>query len=298
MIATPRFPLLRQLALAILFGATLGAVEPARIDAARALFHQRGKSAEAQQAFEAIAAEDPRNHAAQYHLGLLAYRRDDMDACVAYLERAIALAPNDGASHKALGDAYGRTAQKASIFRQLGWAKKCLAAYQRAVALAPDQAEFRQCLFEYYFQAPGFAGGGRDKAVAEAAAIKRLDPHAGRLAFARIAIDDRKYADAFAQFEEVLARSPDDYLALYEIGRIAALTGRELDRGIRSLRRCLELTPPAGPTTPSHANVQWRLGVLLEKQGNPPAARLAYETALRLDADFAPAREALQKLKS
>ncbi len=285
------------LAAILLSPATLPATVVPTVEAARMLFRTQGKSAEAQAAFEAIAKADPNNHAAQLHLGLLAFRRDDMDAALPYLERAVALAPDDGASHKAAGDAYGRSAQKASIFKQLGFAKKCLAAYERAVALAPDRVEFRQSLFEYYFRAPGLAGGGRDKALVQATEIKRLDAHAGRILFARIALEDKKIPEAFAQFDEVLTKSPDDYAALYQIGRIAALSGHEIDRGIRSLQRYLELTPPAAPNTPSHANAHWRLGQLHEKKNDRAAARAAYEKSLQLDPAFAPAKESLAKLK-
>lgn len=285
------------LAASTLHLAPLAHAETPTIEAARTLFRTPGKSAEAQAAFEAIAQAQPDHHAAQFHLGLLAFRRDDMDAAIRHLERAVALAPNDGDSIKAVGDAYGRSAQKASVFKQLGFAKKCVAAYERAVALAPNRVDFRQSLFEYYFRAPGLAGGGRDKAVAQASEIKRLDAHAGRIVFARIAIEDKKFPEAFAQFDEVLNQSPDDYAALYQVGRIAALTGQEIDRGIRSLQRCLELKPPTAPNTPSHANAQWRLGQLHEKKNDRAAARAAYEKSLQLDPNFAPAKESLAKLK-
>jgi tetratricopeptide (TPR) repeat protein len=270
------------------------AVEPTHLDAALALFRTNGKSLEAQQAFEAISKEDPANVQAQLYLSRLAMRRNDHDKSVAYAERAAQLAPNDAECHNVLGDAYGRAAQAASVFRQLGLGKKCLAAYQRAVELAPNRIEFRKSLFNFYSQAPGFAGGGFDKAVAQATAIKQLDPAEGRLTFAALYLGEKKYDLAFAQFDEVLKTNPDDYAALYQIGRLAALSGHAIDRGIASLRRCLELTPP--PTT-SHAAAHWRLGNLLEKKSDPAGARRAYEASVKIDPNFAPAVEALKKLK-
>ncbi|MES2697613.1 MAG: tetratricopeptide repeat protein [Verrucomicrobiota bacterium] len=288
----------RLLALGLLLPvSSLLAAEDDPITAARALYRERGKSVEAQAAFDAIAAADPKNHVAQLHLGLLALRRDDTEKAIAHLERAIALSPNNGDSHKALGDACGRSAQKASVFKQLGFAKRCVASYERAVALAPDRVDYRLSLFEYYYRAPGIVGGGRDKALAEAATIKKLDDLGGRILFARVAIDDKKIPEAFAQFEEVLTTAPDDYNALYQIGRLSALTGQQLDRGLATLRRCLELTPPAKPSTPSHANVHWRIGTLLEKKSDPAGARASYETSVKLDPTFTSATEALKKLK-
>lgn len=299
---TRRFPCLSLRALSVIsaLGYLLSAIAAAAADsagestaAALELFRTRGKSAEAQAAFEAIAAKEPKNHAAQLHLGHLALRRDDTEKAIEYYERALALAPDHGDTHKAAGDAYGRSAQKASLFKQLGFAKKCVAAYERAVALDPKRVDYRLSLFEYYYRAPGLAGGGRDKAVAQATTVKELDPLAGRILFARIAVDDKKYAEAFAQFEE----APDDYHSLYQVGRLAALTGQQPDRGLAALARCLEMTPPPKPRAPSPAEIHWRIGTILEKKSDKPAARAAYEKSLELDPNFASAKEALGKLK-
>lgn len=271
------------------------AADPASIDAARELFHERGKSAEAQQAFEAILAKDPRSAPALFHLGRLAYRRDDMPQALGYLERAVALAPNDSEIHRALGDTYGRSAQKASVFSQLGLAKKCLASYQKAVQLDPRNIEAHQSLFEYYRRAPGFAGGSREKALAQCATIKQLDPLRGRIAFATLYSAEKKYDAALAEFDEAVRANPDDYAAHYQIGRLAVTTGQFLDRGVASLRRCLALTPPADQ--PGHASVQWRLGQLAEKKGDRDDARAAYEAALRLDPRLTAAATALEKLR-
>ena len=273
------------------------AVDPARVEAARALYLERGKSAEAQKAFEAIAAEDPKNATAQLHLGLLALRRDDAEKAQPYVEKALQLEPKNAEAHRVMGDIYGRQAQKASIFSQPGLAKKCLASYERAVALDPKNIDAHASLFEFYRRAPGIMGGGSDKALATAATMKQLDPMRGRIAFATFYIEDKKYDQAFAQFDEVLKAAPDDYSALYQIGRLSAVTGQQLDRGLASLRRCLALPVPPAPTTPGHAAAQWRIGNILEKKGDTAGARAAYNAALKLDPAFNAAAEALRKLK-
>lgn len=279
----------------LLIALASAAAEPASVASARALFLQRGKSAEAQQAFEAILAQDPRSAPALFHLGRLAYRRDDMPQAISYLEKAVAIAPNDSEIHRALGDSYGRSAQKASVFSQLGFAKKCLASYQKAVQLDPRNIEAHLSLFEYFRRAPGFAGGSREKALAQCATIKQLDPLRGRIAYATLYSAEKKYDAALAEFDEAVRANPDDYAAHYQIGRLAVTTGQFLDRGLASLRRCLELTPPADQ--PGHASVHWRLGQLAEKKGERPEAREAYEAALRLDPKLTAAASALEKLR-
>jgi len=60
------------------------------------------------------------------------------------------------------------------------------------------------------------------------------------------------------------------------------------------LRHCLELTP--APGEPGRAPTHWRIGNILEKQGDKAGARAAYEAALQADPKFPPAIEALKKL--
>jgi tetratricopeptide (TPR) repeat protein len=270
-------------------------VNLAQLEAAHSLLLQ-GKTADAQAAFEAVAEADPRNPRAVMGLATIALQRGEHEKAVHLLEQGVRLAPLDSEFHRALGDAYGHLAMKASVWSKWGLARKCLAAYRRAVELDPKNLNARYCLFEFYRQAPRLIGGGTERAAAEAAAIKQLDPERGRFAFAMLYTTEKKYDLAFAQFDEVLRTAPDDYGANYQIGRLAALTGRQLDRGLASLRRCLALTPPAGQ--PGHAFAHWQTGLIFEKEGDPASARVAYEAALELEPNLEPAAEALKRLKS
>jgi len=274
-----------------------GAIDSTELAAARALFNQNDKSREAETAYEKIVAADPTCAEAQNYLAQLALRRDDAGQALAHAEKAAALAPDNADIQNTLGDAYGRSAQKAGIFSQLGLAKKSLAAYQRAVALEPANVDYHQDLFEYYRAAPGIAGGGADKALAEAATIKQLDPRRGHLAFGTLYAADKKFDQALAEFDGVLKTAPEDYAALYQVGKLAAQSGQFLDRGLVALHRCLDLAPPAAPDTPSRAAAQWRIGNIFEKKNDLVAARAAYEAALRLDPKLTQAAEALKKLK-
>jgi tetratricopeptide (TPR) repeat protein len=198
----------------------------------------------------------------------------------------VRLAPDDARIHNALGDAFGLAVQNAPVLAKLGWARKCLAAYQRAVELAPGSAAFRWSLLGYYCVAPRIAGGGLEKAHRQADEIARLDPGSGRVARATLALAEERFEAAFAQFEDVLRKSPDDFLALYQIGRCAALSGLHLERGRAALQRCLELRPPEGDGQPTHAAVHYRLGNLHEKRGERDVAEVHYARARELHPDF------------
>ncbi|HYC69963.1 MAG TPA: tetratricopeptide repeat protein [Opitutaceae bacterium] len=270
------------------------ALDPAQLAAARELYGQR-KDAEALAAYQKLATEDARAAEPAFYLGLLAMRRDDPEAGVKFLEQAVARDAANAEYHRRLGDAYGRTAQKAGALSKFGWAKKSLASYQKAVALDPASIDARLSLMGFYQMAPGIAGGAMEKAYAQAEEIRKLDAGRGRLALSGLYVTDKKYAEAFALFQEVLREAPDDYGALFQLGRLSAVTGDRLELGAAALRKCLAATPP--PDQPSHAAAHWRLGNIREKQGDKAAARASYESSLQLDPNFRPAQEALKALR-
>src|SRR5690606_24652269 len=132
---------------------------------------------------------------------------------------------------------------KAPLLGKLGFARKCHTALQKAVELDPASIQARNGLITFYREAPPIAGGGIAKAYEHAAAIRDLDPMAGSAIIAELYLSERKYDEAFNTYEMALAVNPRSYRILYLMGRTAAETGRNLDRGEQALRRCLELPP-------------------------------------------------------
>lgn len=284
-----------SLRILVIFAVTTALLRAAApLDDAVALYKSK-QYPEARAAFEKITAAEPNNAAAHYYLGVLAEKRGDTDEAVRQLETATTLAPKNSTYFLELGGAYGTAIDKAGMFSKLGLAKKCGAALEQAVALAPDSIDARNGLISFYRSAPSFAGGSMSKAYEQAAEIKKRDPIVGAYAYGQLYLADKKYDDAFNVLETALQTAPDNYLALYSIGRTAAQTGLRLDRGEQALRRCLELTP--AKNEPGHAAVHWRLGVIAEKRNDPAAARAAYGASLKLDPEFKLAADSLAKLK-
>lgn len=227
-------------------------------------------------------------------LGAAHLAKGEAEAAVAAYEKAVELDPKSSALRHQLGQAYGLVAQSAGTFARIGWARKMCAAYEKAIELDPENMPARQSLLGFYQMAPSMMGGGLDKARAQAAAIQRRDPVRGHVAHGMIHQSEKKYAEAAAEFEAALLAAPDDYAALFQIGRTAALSGERLDRGLETLRRCLALPPPAG--APGHDAAHWRLGNLWERKGDKPAARAAYQASLAVNPGFRQTIDALRKL--
>ncbi len=252
----------------------------------------------------------------------------DYDAAAECAETAVALAPGNSHYQMVLGDAYGMIVRDASIFTKMSWARKCLAAYQQAVKLDPANLDARQRLMSYYLQAPGIAGGSEDKAHAQAEEIRKRDPLAGHMAWGTIhrsrkdftaaqleyrqaldiQPDDKQanimfgyvslrlsqYAPAGEAFRKVRAIDADDPNGLLFTGEIAGRTGQDLEDGRHCLERFLQLQVKARKT--SLAEAYYWLGVILEKQGQRPAARTEYQAALSLDSKNSDYKQAVKKL--
>lgn len=260
---------------------------------ARVLYEERRYS-EAREIFQRLSADQPDSVDVNFYLGRLALWFDDETAACGFLEKAARQAPGDARIQNALGDAFGLMAQKAALFAKLGWARKCLTAYERAVELDPLKPAYRWSLLGYYCVAPRLAGGGREKASAQAEAIRRLDTMEGRIALATVYLSESRPAAAFSLFDDVIGENADHFLALYQIGRCAALSGEKLERGRVALQRCLRLSPPGGDGMPTLANVHYRLGNVLEKMGDRYGAQENYAAARRIHPDFRAEKDTLR----
>jgi len=287
--------MLRPLLLLLVTALPLAAADQVLRDQVEAMFKQR-QWPEAQAALEKAAAAAPNDAETQGLLGQVYLTRGNAEGAVAALEKATTLAPQSSNYQRMLGDAYGVSAQQAGMLGKISFARKCKAAYDKAVELDPKSIDARWSVMEYCRQAPSIAGGGMVAAYAQAEEIKKIDPNRGRVALATLYMSDKKAVEAFGLFDEALAVNPDDYTALYQLGRLSAMTGQRIDQGIANLRRCLTMEPPTGQ--PGHAPVNWRIGNLLEKKGDKAGAKAAYEAALAIDPNFVRAIEDLRKLNA
>lgn len=280
------------LVVAVLFCAA--PVRAATAAEAEQLFHAR-RYAEARAAFEQLIAAEPGNAGAAYRLGGLALMRDAAEEAVQWLEKATALAPGASKYFRALGDAYGLSAQKAGLISKLGFARKCAAAYERAVELDPEDIEARHELFTFYRQAPSIAGGGMDKARAQALEIRKRDDVRGALALVELSVAEHRFDAAFAELDEIRRRHPESSAACYHYGRAAAMSGQRLEPGAAALRQYLAAMPDEDqpPLWAAH----WRLGQILEKLGNAADALAEYEAALKLNSTQPQLIEAVRRLK-
>lgn len=270
-----------------------------------------------------FAAEDP-----AYLAGRAAMARSDVDAASTAFEQAVARQPNNADYHFWLGSAYGTQAQRASLLKQASLAKKTKEEFERAVQLDPNHTEARLGLIDYYMLAPGFMGGGEDKAVTQANELRKRDALLGHRAWARIHnvkkkpelaraemvaavreqpasskahyflalqyLTEKNWSAATFEFEQALKQNAPYAPSLLRIAQAAALGNTNLARGEEAARQYLAHTPE--DDEPPLARGWYWLGMVLEKQGKKADAKAAYQSSLRLAAGAKDVTEALKRV--
>jgi len=142
------------------------------------------------------------------------------------LEKAAALAPDDAQCLLWLGRAYGRRAETSNPFSAPGYATKARQMFEKAVALDPSNKEAFGDLFDFYLDAPGFLGGGHNKAEALAARVSQTDPAEGL--YLQAQIDDRRnqYDAAEQKLRKALEIAPTQPGRFLELAKFLAKRGR------------------------------------------------------------------------
>jgi len=115
------------------------------------------------------------------------YLQADYKKASEALEKAVAADPGNSEYALWLARALGRRAETSSPFTAPGFASKARQYFEKAAQLNPRNLEALSDLFEYYLEAPGFLGGGQEKAQAVAKQIAMIDPGEGHWSQAKLA---------------------------------------------------------------------------------------------------------------
>ena len=277
----------------------------------------------------ALLPHGERDADAAFYLGRIELEGNDADKAADWFERAIRMNPKSSVYYDWLGRAYGTQAQHANRFRQPFLARKTKNAWETALALDPDNLDVRDDLIIFYTRVPGFLGGNKEKAREMALEIMKRYAYRGSIAatslcaadndtlcvvrglqemmtsypdsagvYAGLAVfyaNQKQFDKAFAVLDERLRTRPNELRTLYQLGRTAALSGQNLDRGEQALK--LVLANPTPESGPSPAGLHYRLGMIYEKKGAKDLAREEYRTVLQLNPRHQDAQKALAGLK-
>jgi tetratricopeptide (TPR) repeat protein len=143
-----------------------------------------------------------------------------------YIQKAIAAQPSNGDYEDWLGKIYGKRAEVSNPLLAPGLAVKARQAFERSIELNPKSSEALDDLFEYYLEAPGFLGGGYEKAKEVAARVAAIDPSEGHSAEARLAQKRKEYANAESQLRQAIDADPNSVGHRIALARFLARQGR------------------------------------------------------------------------
>jgi tetratricopeptide (TPR) repeat protein len=218
----------------------------------------------------------------QAYYGLAKYS----DATAA-LEKAAKLAPKSADIQHWLGRAWGRRAESSFALNQPRYAIRAREAFERAVELDPNHRDALDDLFEYYVEAPGFLGGGLDKAAALAPRMAALDPAWGAKAQARLAQERLNYRAAEDHLRRATRLAPDKPGPRIDLARFLARQNR--------IEESDTVFAEAARIAPEDPEVWFaRAKTLVEKKRNLSEARQLLERylAAALTPDHPPRAEA------
>ena len=253
---------------------------------------------------------------------------ENWDAAVRSCQKAVSLQPSHSDFHLWLGRAYGEKASRANFLSAAGLAKKVRNEFETAVRLDPTNLEARADLAQFYVEAPGLVGGGKDKAEAQARELSILDPPEAEMIQAWIAEKNKNLPAAENHFRAAVDLSqgrPGTWLSLAEFYRhtghmdkmqdalehavsannhnhvlmqaaeILTRTKRNPSQAIELLRQYLSSsTVEDAPAFKAH----YLLGTIYEQEGNRTTAAQEYREALALAKDYTLAQTALNRITS
>src|SRR5580658_10232120 len=174
-----------------------------------------------------VLAEDPAPDAAGHLLtGKNYFMSGDYKKAIEFFEKAVAISPANSEYELWLGRAWGRRAETGGWLMATSHASKARQCFEKAVALDPSNREAKNDLLTYYLNAPGFLGGGLEKAEAAARSIALERPPEYNLEEAEIAEKRKDYAAAEAHLRRAMELAPTEPGRVLDVARFLAKRGR------------------------------------------------------------------------
>lgn len=166
------------------------------------------------------------NDAASYFLrGQDHFMMGDFKKSVDDLQKATALDARNGEYMDWLGKAYGKRAETGNPLLAPSNASKARQAFERAVQLDPKNSEALSDLFDYYLEAPGFLGGGFDKAARVADQMTAVDPAEAYFSKAQLAQKTRQFGMAEQHLRQAIALAPHQVGRWIDLAKFLAKEG-------------------------------------------------------------------------
>lgn len=244
-------------------------VPPPSADAIRLLGEARdslshGDAAGALQKYKEVLVKDPNNIVALYFAGNLSLQLRQVKQGLTYLARAAILAPNDPRVWLVLGRAYEQYATPEDAMRVY---KHILESAPKSPQAAEADKRFR------LLSEKRIAPLDHPKQAQQTPTSPPSGDIAGLLGEARDSLSRGDAAGALQKYKEVLAKQPDNIVALYFAGNLS-LQVKQVQQGLTYLARAATLAP-------NDPRVWLVLGRAYEQYATPEDAMRVYRHILQ-----------------
>jgi tetratricopeptide (TPR) repeat protein len=276
--------------IALLFFALLAAAKPPEFDRAHELYQRT----EYQQSLNLLLPLPNKDAATLQLAGQDYFMLGDYKRATDELEKALALEEKLGnptpSLYLWLGRAYGRRAETSNPLSAPGHASHARKMLEKAVELEPSNKEAVGDLMDYYLGAPGFMGGGLDKAEDLAKTTSRLDPAEGHYLLALLSEKRKEYDAAEQHLRQAFAQAPKQWGRAVELARFLSKHGKTKESD--ALFEQAAMLAPGNPRI-----MYYRAESYIEEKRNLADARMLLEKYLKapLTPDD-PTREEAQQL--
>lgn len=278
------------------------------------------KYAEVEKAVSLKLTTEPNNPdalVAKTELILIEGKENRLDEAAKIAEQCIAYNAKNSECHEALGNVLGTKAMRGGVMSAISYVGKIRDSFKKAIELNPNNFSARSSLMQFYLQAPGFVGGGKDRAKDLIVETIKISPSAGALLQASLdlyednfdrassvalavntsqseslakhqrnvlsnighaLISEKKMAQAEKIFQELCQRFPDSIHGFYGLGKTLQEQGKIKD-ALPHLEKSLAIE--------ANANVLYRLGKAWQSLGDKVKAIAAFEKALSFKPELA-----------
>lgn len=189
-------------------------------------------------------------------------------------DRALALGNGSQQLYVWAGRAYGRRAETSAVFTAPSLASRARQYFETAVRMNILDKGATGDLFDYYMAAPGFLGGGLNKAQELARKVSAADPAEGHHLVAVLSEKNKQYDAAEQHLRQAVQFAPKQASRVMELARFLARRGRAKESD--ALFEQAERMAPE-----SHLIEFYRAETYIESKRNLSDARTLLEDYLR-----------------
>jgi tetratricopeptide (TPR) repeat protein len=212
-------------------------------------------------------------------LGRIYFMKGEFNKAAEWFVKALEIDPGNSNNALWLGRAYGRRAETANFLLAPGLASKTRQYFELAVELNPKSSEALADLFDYYLEAPGFLGGGYEKAAHVADQIAAINPAEGYFTRAELAQKKKDFSNAEDALRRAMEAAPRQAGRVIDLAKFLANQGRT--------RESDAVFATAEREFPNNPRVWFaKANVLVRQKRNLPEARRLLEKYL--DAGVSP----------